>query len=97
MKKFVCFFGGMLVAAIVFLGGFFLLNRKDASQQKIEDCTHGKIFAQMNRLVDKKNKPVYEHNGIQMQMTDYIAGEGNFYCILVKIKMLLINLFCSTI
>ena len=82
MKRFAYFLGGVLIAAIVFLGGTFLLNRAKASKQKIQDCAHGKIFAQMNRLVDKKNKPVYERYGIQMQMTDYIAGEGNFYCIL---------------
>jgi len=82
LRKVICFFGGAIFTGVIFFVGFFLLNRKDASQQKIESCDYGKIFAQMNRLVDKKNKPVYEHYGIQMQMTDYIAGEGNFYCIL---------------
>lgn len=82
MKKSNCFFGGIFVAIVLFLAGLFLLEKVNASEEKIEDFAHGKIFAQMNRLVDKENKPVYERYGIQMQMTDYIAGEGNFYCIL---------------
>ncbi|MCI8337531.1 MAG: hypothetical protein HFH62_02450 [Lachnospiraceae bacterium] len=82
MRKSICFLGGILVAIVLFFGASFLMERVNASEDEIEDCPHGKIFAQMNRLVDKKNKPVYERYGIQMQMTDYIAGEGNFYCIL---------------
>lgn len=82
MKKIIYLFGGALIALILCFGGAFLLDWINSPKQKIEDCPHGKIFAQMNRHVDKKNKPVYERYGIQMQMTDYIAGEGNFYCIL---------------
>lgn len=41
----------------------------------------GAIFEEMSHRIDLQNKPVYTTDGYAMQVTDYIYGEGSFYCI----------------